>query len=114
MCGRTAFCDFDSAPGCLTGSLPPFFMPIFSNLQSRLTSLLLNFLFLCTAVLGASLIAMQRLLAWLDGYHPQLHQAQQIFQSWLRRHPKTITASLAGEGLLLWPTWGQTFPTNLW
>jgi murein DD-endopeptidase MepM/ murein hydrolase activator NlpD len=72
----------------------PFFMPIFSTLQSRLTSLLVNILFLCTAVLGALLIATQRLLAWLDGYHPQLHQAQQIFQAWLRRHPKTIAASL--------------------
>jgi murein DD-endopeptidase MepM/ murein hydrolase activator NlpD len=69
-------------------------MPIFSTIQSRLISLLLNFLFLCTAVLGALLIATQRLLAWLDGYHPQLQQAQQVFHGWLKRHPKTIVASL--------------------
>jgi murein DD-endopeptidase MepM/ murein hydrolase activator NlpD len=71
-------------------------MPIFSTIQSRLTSLLLNILFLSTAVLGAMLIATQRLLAWLDGYHPQLNKINLIFQSWLKRHPKTIATTLAG------------------
>jgi hypothetical protein len=75
-------------------------MPTFSTIQSRLISLLLNILFLCTAVLGALLIATQRFLAWLDGYHPQLHQAQQLFQRWLKRHPKTIVASLASALLV--------------
>lgn len=85
----------------MSTSLPfSHFMPIFSAIQSRLISLLLNILFLCTAVLGALLIATQRLLAWLDGYHPHLHQAQQLFQGWLKRHPKTIVASLASALLL--------------
>ena len=75
-------------------------MPTFSTIQSQLISLLLNILFLCTAVLGALLIATQKLLAWLDGYHPQLHQAQQLFQGWLKRHPKTIVASLASALLV--------------
>ena len=38
-------------------------MPILSNIQSRLTALLLNILFIGTAVLGAVLIATQKLLA---------------------------------------------------
>ena len=70
-------------------------MPILSNIQSRLTALLLNILFIGTAVLGAVLIATQKLLAWLDGYHPQLNQASLVFQGWLKRYPKTIVASLA-------------------
>lgn len=70
-------------------------MLIFSIIQSRLTTLLLNFLFLCTAVLGALLIAVQNLLAWLDGYHPHLHQASELVTTWLKRHPKTIAATLA-------------------
>jgi murein DD-endopeptidase MepM/ murein hydrolase activator NlpD len=80
----------------MVGTVPySLFMPMFSTVQSRLISLLLNILFLCTAVLGALLIATQRLLAWLDGHHPQLHLAQQLLQGWLKRHPKTIVASLA-------------------
>ena len=70
-------------------------MPFLSTLQSRLTSLLLSILFLGTAVLGAMLIATQKFLAWVDGYHPHLNQANLVLQGWLKRHPKTIVASLA-------------------
>ena len=70
-------------------------MPFLSILQSRLTSLLLSILFLGTAVLGAMLIATQKFLAWVDGYHPHLNQANLVLQGWLKRHPKTIAASLA-------------------
>ena len=70
-------------------------MSIISYLQSKLISLLLAFLFLCTAVLGALLIAAQRVLFWLDGEHPQLTRASQTVGTWLSRHPKTISTSLA-------------------
>jgi len=75
-------------------------MPLLSTIQTRLTSLLLNFLFLCTAVLGALLITTQKFLAWIDGYHPHLNQANLILQAWLKRHPKTIAASLASALLV--------------
>jgi murein DD-endopeptidase MepM/ murein hydrolase activator NlpD len=70
-------------------------MIIFSFLQSKLTSLLLALLFLCTAVLGALLIATQRLLIWLDGDHPQLSSISESIGRWLRRHPKSISTGLA-------------------
>jgi murein DD-endopeptidase MepM/ murein hydrolase activator NlpD len=70
-------------------------MPILSTLQSRLTTLLLNILFIGTAVLGALLIATQRFLSWLDGHHPLLNQASRLVNGWFKRHPKTIAASLA-------------------
>lgn len=70
-------------------------MPFFVSLQSRLVSLLLGFLFLCTAVLGAVLLASQRVLAWLDGQHPQFVLALQSCTQSLTRHPKVIGAALA-------------------
>ena len=70
-------------------------MQFFALIQSRLVSLFVGFLFLCTAVLGAVLMAVQRSLAWLDGQHPQLTQALQATARWLARHPKTISATLA-------------------
>lgn len=70
-------------------------MQFFALIQSRLISLFVGFLFLCTAVLGAVLMAVQRTLAWLDGQHPQLTQALQATARWLARHPKTISATLA-------------------
>ena len=70
-------------------------MPFFVSLQTRLVSFLVGFLFLCTAVLGAVLLGAQRLLAWLDGQHPQLNQALLSFTRWLKKHPKTISATLA-------------------
>jgi murein DD-endopeptidase MepM/ murein hydrolase activator NlpD len=70
-------------------------MPFLAAIQSRLVSLFVGFLFLCTAVLGAVLMAIQRALGWLDGQHPQLAQALQAFTRWLTRHPKTISATLA-------------------
>lgn len=70
-------------------------MSFLSALQARLVSLLVGFLFLCTAVLGAALLGAQRLLAWLDGQHPQLVLALHACARWLARHPKTISASLA-------------------
>lgn len=73
----------------------PELMPFFSAIQSRLVSLFIGFLFLCTAVLGAGLIAAQRLLAWLDGQHPQLTRVLQALVRGLSRHPKTISATLA-------------------
>ena len=57
--------------------------------------MLLSILFLGTDVLGAMLIATQKFLAWVDGYHPHLNQANLVLQGWLKRHPKTIVASLA-------------------
>jgi murein DD-endopeptidase MepM/ murein hydrolase activator NlpD len=70
-------------------------MSFFAALQSRLVSLFVGVLFLCTAVLGAALLGAQRLLAWLDGQHPQLTLALQACTRWLTRHPKTISATLA-------------------
>lgn len=70
-------------------------MPFFYTIQSRLASLFVGFLSLCTAVLGAVLIATQRVLAWLDGQHPQLTRVLQALVHGLRRHPKTISATLA-------------------
>lgn len=74
---------------------PPKLMQLFASIRSRLVSLFVGFLFLCTAVLGAALMAVQRTLTWLDGQHPQLAQALQAFARWLSRHPKTISATLA-------------------
>jgi murein DD-endopeptidase MepM/ murein hydrolase activator NlpD len=73
----------------------PELMSFLALIQSRLVSLFVGFLFLCTAVLGAALMAAQRTLDWLDGQHPQLAQALQAFGRWLTRHPKTISATLA-------------------
>ena len=70
-------------------------MSFFASLQTRLVSFLVGFLFLCTAALGAVLLGAQRLLAWLDGQHPQLTSALQSCTRWLKRHPKTISATLA-------------------
>jgi murein DD-endopeptidase MepM/ murein hydrolase activator NlpD len=70
-------------------------MSIFSYLQSKFVSLLLAILFLCTAVLGALLIASQRILAWLDGQHPHLNRLSLSVTSWLKRHPKMVSTSLA-------------------
>ena len=71
-------------------------MPIFAFIQSRLTRLLLNILFLCTAVLGAVLIAVQKLLAWLDGQHPQIHRVHRSVLAWLQHHPKVLSLGLSG------------------
>ncbi len=78
-------------------------MSFFAALQSRLASLLIGALFLCTAVLGALLVAVQRVLGWLDGQHPVLTSGSKALAGWLSRHPKTISASvvsvlLAGGG----------------
>lgn len=70
-------------------------MSIISYIQSKLTALLLAFLFMCTAVLGALLIATQRVLVWLDGEHPQLTRTSQVLSTWLGRYPKTISTGLA-------------------
>jgi len=70
-------------------------MPFFASLQTRLVSFLVGFLFLCTAALGAVLLGTQRLLAWVDGQHPLLTLALQSCTRWLKRHPKTISVSLA-------------------
>ncbi len=70
-------------------------MSFFASLQTRLVSLLVGFLFLCTAVLGAVLLGTQRLLAWLDGQHPQLTSALQAGTRWLQQYPKTISTTLA-------------------
>ena len=85
---------------CTEFRSPPFSMPILTLIQSRLTALLLNILFIGTAVLGAVLIATQKLLAWLDGYHPQLHQASLVFQGWFKRYPRTIVVSLTSALLV--------------
>jgi hypothetical protein len=78
-------------------------MSFFAALQSRLASLLIGALFLCTAVLGAVLVAVQRVLGWLDGQHPVLTSGSKALAGWVSRHPKTISASvlsvlLAGGG----------------
>jgi murein DD-endopeptidase MepM/ murein hydrolase activator NlpD len=41
------------------------------------------------------LLGTQRLLAWVDGQHPLLTLALQSCTRWLKRHPKTISVSLA-------------------
>ncbi len=73
----------------------PELMQFFSSIQSRLASLFIGFLYLCTAVLGAVLMGAQSLLAWLDGQHPQLTRALQACARLLRQHSKTISASIA-------------------
>ena len=70
-------------------------MSFFAALQSRLASLLIGILFLCTAVLGALLVGLQRVLNWLDGQHPILASSTKALTSFLARHPKTISASVA-------------------
>lgn len=70
-------------------------MPLFSFIKTKLISLLLAILFFCTAVLGALLIATQRALAWLDGQHPHLNRFSNAITTWLSRHPKTVSTSLA-------------------
>jgi len=70
-------------------------MQFLVSLQSRLISLLVGLMFLCTTVLGALVMGTQRLLAWLDGQHPQLATLTQGFTRFLTRHPKTISATLA-------------------
>ena len=70
-------------------------MPFFVALQSRLASLLIGILFLSTAVLGALLVGVQRVLGWLDGQHPVLTAGTKAVGRWLARHPKAISASLA-------------------
>lgn len=70
-------------------------MSFLNALQSRLASLLIGLLFLCTAVLGAVLVAVQRVLGWLDGQHPVLAGMAKGLSRWLARHPKTISVSMA-------------------
>jgi len=70
-------------------------MSFLNALQSRLASLLIAVLFLCTAVLGAVLVGVQRVLGWLDGQHPVLAARTKALSRWLARHPKAISASLA-------------------
>ena len=70
-------------------------MSFLSALQSKLVALLIAFMFLCTAVLGALLVGVQSLLAWLDGQHPKLASSSKSLGLWLTRHPKTISASIA-------------------
>jgi murein DD-endopeptidase MepM/ murein hydrolase activator NlpD len=70
-------------------------MPFFLSFRSRLISLLVGLVFLLTAALGALVIGAQRVLAWLDGQHPQLALWAQTTGRWLSRHPKTISTTLA-------------------
>jgi murein DD-endopeptidase MepM/ murein hydrolase activator NlpD len=70
-------------------------MTFFAFLQTRLVSFLIGFLWLCTAALGAVLLGAQRLLTWLDGQHPLLALALNSCTRWLKRHPKTISTTLA-------------------
>jgi hypothetical protein len=70
-------------------------MHFLASIQSRLASLFIGFLFLCTTVLGAVLMTAQRALTWLDGQHPQLVHTLQALTRWLSRHPKAISATLA-------------------
>lgn len=71
-------------------------MKFLAFLQSQLVSLLVGFLFLCTAVLGALLMAVQSVLSWVDGQHPQLASFFQKSGRILSRHPKTLSALLTG------------------
>ena len=70
-------------------------MFIISFIQSRLKSFLMGLMFLCTAVLGTILLVTQRALDWLDGQHPQIQRWTELPASWLSRHPKTISSTLA-------------------
>jgi murein DD-endopeptidase MepM/ murein hydrolase activator NlpD len=64
-------------------------------IQSRLLTLLVGLMFLFTAALGAVLMLVQRLLAWIDGPHPFFNRFSQTLTSTFSRHPKTITTVLA-------------------
>lgn len=70
-------------------------MSFLNALQSRLASLLIGLLFLCTAVLGAVLVGVQRVLGWLDGQHPVLTARTKALTRWLGRHPKSISGGVA-------------------
>ena len=79
----------------MNGPKPLELMSFLSALQSRLASLLIALMFLCTAVLGALLVGVQALLAWLDGQHPVLTAMSKSLGQWLARFPKTVVAVLA-------------------
>lgn len=64
-------------------------------IQTKLTSLLLAVLFLCTAVLGALIIVGQRIGNWLDKQQPLFDRASHSLSSWVKTHPRTINGSLA-------------------
>jgi murein DD-endopeptidase MepM/ murein hydrolase activator NlpD len=69
-------------------------MSFLNALQSRLTSLLVAFLFVCTAFLGAVLLLVQRFLDWVDGQHPVLTGALDALRRGVTRYPKALLATL--------------------
>jgi murein DD-endopeptidase MepM/ murein hydrolase activator NlpD len=78
-------------------------MIFLSAVKSHLINLLIGFLFLCTAVLGALIMTGQRVLSWIDGQHPILSSAFESLSHLTNRHPKVIIISvstllLAGGG----------------
>lgn len=70
-------------------------MPPLTSFKSRLLSGLRSFLLLSSFALGGLLVAVQRVLAWVDGQHPQLASVIQSLALWLHRHPKSIGLGLA-------------------
>jgi murein DD-endopeptidase MepM/ murein hydrolase activator NlpD len=70
-------------------------MPPLTAFKSRLLSWLRSFLLLSSFALGGLLVAVQRVLAWVDGQHPQLALVIQSIALWLHRHPKSIGLGLA-------------------
>jgi murein DD-endopeptidase MepM/ murein hydrolase activator NlpD len=70
-------------------------MQFFTVIQSKLAFLLMRFALACTALLAAWLLAVQRMLSWLDGQHPQVMNGFRTLTHSLARHPKTISALLA-------------------
>ncbi|PUE19916.1 peptidase M23 [Limnohabitans sp. MMS-10A-160] len=70
-------------------------MPFLNDFKTRLGALLIKLLVQGTLALGAALSSIQRALAWLDGQHPQLTQWLNALRTWVLRHPKMISSTVA-------------------
>ena len=70
-------------------------MPSLNDFKTRLSVVLIKLLVQGTSALGLGLLTAQRALDWLDGQHPQLAQGVHAVRTWLLRHPKTISTTVA-------------------
>ena len=70
-------------------------MPSLNDFKTRLSVVLIKLLVQGVSALGLGLLTAQRALDWLDGQHPQLAQGVHAVRTWLLRHPKTISTTVA-------------------
>jgi len=75
-------------------------MSFLNSFKSRLGAVLIKLLVQGTSALGLCLLATQRALDWLDGQHPQLAQSVHAVRTWVLRHPKTLSATVASALLV--------------